>query len=132
TLLHCVPPTLMLPSRNAEVLIKLALLWLKVISYFAGLLGISALCDMAISISLQCLGLIILAAILLQTVAVAISFMYFNKVLNTVRHAFWLRCVRGNASGSSAACNCCMKTTNLWHKRVTTGIYAPRCLAKPI
>ncbi|MEQ2258497.1 hypothetical protein XENORESO_020554 [Xenotaenia resolanae] len=78
----------MLPSRNAEVLIKLALLWLKVISYFAGLLGISALCDMAISISLQCIGLIILAAILLQTVAVAISFMYFNKVLNTMQESF--------------------------------------------
>ncbi|KAF7662993.1 hypothetical protein LDENG_00221320 [Lucifuga dentata] len=43
---------------------------------------------MAISISLQCLGLIILAAILLQTVAVAVSFMYFNKVLNTMRESF--------------------------------------------
>lgn len=43
---------------------------------------------MAISISLQCLGLIILAAILLQTVAVAISFMYFNKVLNTMQDSF--------------------------------------------
>ncbi|XP_076013413.1 tumor necrosis factor ligand superfamily member 10-like isoform X2 [Genypterus blacodes] len=38
---------------------------------------------MAISISLQCLVLVILAAILLQTIAVAVSFMYFNKVLNT-------------------------------------------------
>lgn len=45
-------------------------------------------CDMAISVSLQCLGLITLAAILLQTVAVAVSFMYFNKVLSTVRYAF--------------------------------------------
>lgn len=41
--------------------------------------------DMAISISFQCLGLIVLGAILLQTVAVAVSFMYFNKVLHTVR-----------------------------------------------
>nr|XP_020472308.1 tumor necrosis factor ligand superfamily member 10-like [Monopterus albus] len=43
---------------------------------------------MAISISLQCLGLIILAAILLQTITVAVSFMYFNKVLNTMRESF--------------------------------------------
>ncbi|KAM7376143.1 hypothetical protein PAMP_005888 [Pampus punctatissimus] len=43
---------------------------------------------MAISISLQGLGLIILAAILLQTIAVAVSFMYFNKVLNTVQESF--------------------------------------------
>uniref|UniRef100_A0A4W6DQG5 Tumor necrosis factor ligand superfamily member 10 n=1 Tax=Lates calcarifer TaxID=8187 RepID=A0A4W6DQG5_LATCA len=43
---------------------------------------------MAISISLQCLGLIILAAVLLQTIAVAVSFMYFNKVLNTMRESF--------------------------------------------
>ncbi len=40
---------------------------------------------MAISVSLQCLGLITLAALLLQTIAVAVSFMYFNKVLSTVR-----------------------------------------------
>ncbi|XP_072221872.1 tumor necrosis factor ligand superfamily member 10-like isoform X2 [Leuresthes tenuis] len=46
---------------------------------------------MAISISVQCLGLIILAAILLQTIAVAVSFIYFNKVLNTVRHAVGVR-----------------------------------------
>ncbi|XP_040916763.1 tumor necrosis factor ligand superfamily member 10-like isoform X2 [Toxotes jaculatrix] len=38
---------------------------------------------MAISVSLQCLGLIILAAVLLQTIAVAVSFMYFNKVLSS-------------------------------------------------
>ncbi|XP_058472015.1 tumor necrosis factor ligand superfamily member 10-like [Solea solea] len=43
---------------------------------------------MAISISLQCLGLIILAAVLLQTIAVAISFIYFNKVLNTMQESF--------------------------------------------
>ncbi|XP_029900474.1 tumor necrosis factor ligand superfamily member 10-like [Myripristis murdjan] len=43
---------------------------------------------MAISISLQCLGLIILAAVLLQTIAVAISFLYFNKVLNTMQESF--------------------------------------------
>ncbi|XP_074548341.1 tumor necrosis factor ligand superfamily member 10-like [Halichoeres trimaculatus] len=43
---------------------------------------------MAVSVSLQCLGLIILAAVLLQTIAVAISFMYFNKVLNTMQESF--------------------------------------------
>ncbi|XP_017291910.1 tumor necrosis factor ligand superfamily member 10-like isoform X2 [Kryptolebias marmoratus] len=43
---------------------------------------------MAISLSVQCLGLIILAAVLLQTVAVALSFMYFNKVLNTMQENF--------------------------------------------
>lgn len=40
---------------------------------------------MAVPVSLQCLGLVTLAAILLQTVAVAVSFVYFNKVLSTVR-----------------------------------------------
>lgn len=40
---------------------------------------------MAISASVQCLGLTVVAAVLLQTIAVAVSFMYFNKVLNTVR-----------------------------------------------
>ncbi|XP_067469878.1 tumor necrosis factor ligand superfamily member 10-like [Thunnus thynnus] len=43
---------------------------------------------MAISMSLQGLGLIILAAVLLQTIAVAVSFMYFNKVLNTMQESF--------------------------------------------
>ncbi|XP_023118286.1 tumor necrosis factor ligand superfamily member 10-like isoform X1 [Amphiprion ocellaris] len=43
---------------------------------------------MAISISVQCLGLITLAAILLQTIAVAVSFMYFNKVLSTMQQSF--------------------------------------------
>ncbi|KAM9708727.1 tumor necrosis factor ligand superfamily member 10-like isoform 1-T1 [Menidia menidia] len=43
---------------------------------------------MAISISVQCLGLITLAAILLQTIAVAVSFIYFNKVLNTMQESF--------------------------------------------
>lgn len=42
--------------------------------------------DMAVPVSLQCLGLVTLAAILLQTVAAAVSFMYFNRVLSTVRH----------------------------------------------
>ncbi|XP_078145753.1 tumor necrosis factor ligand superfamily member 10-like [Centroberyx gerrardi] len=56
---------------------------------------------MAISISLQCLGLIILAAILLQTIAVAVSFMYFNKVLNTMQESF---------SRSSVSC---LMNTNL-------------------
>ncbi|XP_037602571.1 tumor necrosis factor ligand superfamily member 10-like [Sebastes umbrosus] len=43
---------------------------------------------MAVSVSLQCLGLIMLAAILLQTIAVAFSFVYFNKVLSTMQESF--------------------------------------------
>ncbi|XP_035529222.1 tumor necrosis factor ligand superfamily member 10-like [Morone saxatilis] len=43
---------------------------------------------MAICVSLQCLGLILLTAILLQTIAVAVSFMYFNKVLSTMQESF--------------------------------------------
>ncbi|KAM9842173.1 tumor necrosis factor ligand superfamily member 10-like [Aulostomus maculatus] len=43
---------------------------------------------MAVSVSLQGLWLIILTAILLQTLAVVVSFMYFNKVLNTMQENF--------------------------------------------
>ncbi|XP_029316507.1 tumor necrosis factor ligand superfamily member 10-like [Cottoperca gobio] len=43
---------------------------------------------MAVSVSLQILGLIMLAAILLQTIAVAVSFVYFNKVLSTMQESF--------------------------------------------
>ncbi|XP_030299724.1 tumor necrosis factor ligand superfamily member 10-like [Sparus aurata] len=43
---------------------------------------------MAIPVSLQCLGLITLSAILLQTIAVAVSFVYFNRVLNTMQESF--------------------------------------------
>ncbi|XP_037342973.1 tumor necrosis factor ligand superfamily member 10-like isoform X1 [Pungitius pungitius] len=43
---------------------------------------------MAVSLSLQSLGLILLAAILLQTIAVAVSFVYFNKVLSTIQETF--------------------------------------------
>ncbi|XP_068558472.1 tumor necrosis factor ligand superfamily member 10-like [Cebidichthys violaceus] len=43
---------------------------------------------MAVSLSLQSLGLIMLAAILLQTIAVAVSFVYFNKVLSTMQESF--------------------------------------------
>ncbi|XP_070835635.1 tumor necrosis factor ligand superfamily member 10-like [Chaetodon trifascialis] len=43
---------------------------------------------MAVSVSLQCLGLVTLAAILLQTIAVAVSFVYFNKVLSTMQESF--------------------------------------------
>lgn len=43
---------------------------------------------MSVSVSVQCLGLITLAAILLQTIAFAVSFMYFNKVLNTMQESF--------------------------------------------
>ncbi|XP_075873761.1 tumor necrosis factor ligand superfamily member 10-like [Nelusetta ayraudi] len=44
---------------------------------------------MAVPVSLQCLGLVTLAAILLQTVAVAVSFMYFNRVLSTMQDSFF-------------------------------------------
>lgn len=43
---------------------------------------------MAISVSPQCLGLVILGAVLLQTIAVAVSFVYFNKVLSTMKESF--------------------------------------------
>ncbi|XP_061600381.1 tumor necrosis factor ligand superfamily member 10-like [Cololabis saira] len=43
---------------------------------------------MAISISVQALGLIVLATVLLQTIAVAVSFMYFNKVLSSMQESF--------------------------------------------
>ncbi|XP_038148302.1 tumor necrosis factor ligand superfamily member 10-like isoform X1 [Cyprinodon tularosa] len=58
---------------------------------------------MAISVSLQCLGLVILAAILLQTVAVAISFLYFNKVLNTMQESFSLSCLTNSDFQDSGA-----------------------------
>ncbi|XP_064188720.1 tumor necrosis factor ligand superfamily member 10 [Anguilla rostrata] len=40
------------------------------------------------SYSLQCLGLILLAAILLQTIAVAVTFIYFSNVLTTMKETF--------------------------------------------
>uniref|UniRef100_A0AAQ4NZ11 Tumor necrosis factor ligand superfamily member 10 n=1 Tax=Gasterosteus aculeatus aculeatus TaxID=481459 RepID=A0AAQ4NZ11_GASAC len=43
---------------------------------------------MAVSLSLQSLGLVLLAAILLQTIAVAVSFVYFNRVLSTMQETF--------------------------------------------
>ncbi|XP_056282762.1 tumor necrosis factor ligand superfamily member 10-like [Pseudoliparis swirei] len=43
---------------------------------------------MAVSLSLQSLGLLTLAAILLQTIAVAVSFVYFNKVLSSMQESF--------------------------------------------
>ncbi|KAF6736250.1 Tumor necrosis factor ligand superfamily member 10 [Oryzias melastigma] len=39
-------------------------------------------------LSVQALGLVVLAAILLQTIAVAVSFMYFSRVLNTMQENF--------------------------------------------
>lgn len=57
----------------------------------------------AMVLSVQALGLVVLAAILLQTIAVAVSFMYFSRVLNTVSRWFERRrrartLVRGAAS----------------------------------
>ncbi|KAJ8278135.1 hypothetical protein GJAV_G00084250 [Gymnothorax javanicus] len=49
--------------------------------------------------SLQWLGLILLAAILLQTIAVAISFMYFSNVLTTMKETF-----------SKSSISCLMRT----------------------
>ncbi|KAF3701004.1 Tumor necrosis factor ligand superfamily member 10 Apo-2 ligand [Channa argus] len=57
---------------------------------------------MAISISLQSLGLVLLAAILFQTIAVAVSFMYFNKVLSTMQESF-----------SRSSVSCLIKNANL-------------------
>ena len=91
------PPPLCLSSSRAEM--QQSLIWLvlpcwKAFSLLARnfILGFFSAflhrCDMAIPVSLQCLGLITLSAILLQTIAVAVSFMYFNRVLNTVRCVF--------------------------------------------
>ncbi|KAI3367536.1 hypothetical protein L3Q82_026391 [Scortum barcoo] len=55
---------------------------------FLFLLAPSDLRVMAVSVSLQSLGLITLAAVLLQTIAVAVSFLYFNKVLSTMQESF--------------------------------------------
>ncbi|KAI1891298.1 hypothetical protein AGOR_G00142340 [Albula goreensis] len=38
--------------------------------------------------SMQCLGLLLLAAILLQTIAVAVTFIYFSNVLTTMKETF--------------------------------------------
>lgn len=98
----------------------------------------------AMVLSAQALGLVVLAAILLQTIAVAVSFMYFSRVLNTVSRWFerrrraraspW-RCVkphqhsfnllrsreehRGGAKGTGT--NLCRKdlTVKNRHKRTT-------------
>ncbi|KAJ0008611.1 hypothetical protein NQD34_016026 [Periophthalmus magnuspinnatus] len=43
---------------------------------------------MAIFVSPQCLGMIILGAVLIQTIAVSVSFMYFNQVLSTMKESF--------------------------------------------
>ncbi|CAF95903.1 unnamed protein product [Tetraodon nigroviridis] len=56
---------------------------------------------MASSASLQCLALVTLAAILLQVVGVAVSFIYFSKVLDTMQESF----SRGSVS--------CLINTNL-------------------
>ncbi|XP_056867417.1 tumor necrosis factor ligand superfamily member 10-like [Takifugu flavidus] len=62
---------------------------LEVFSCCSGLIWVpSPRCAMASSASLQSLGLITLAAILLQIIAVAVSFVYFNKVLNTMQESF--------------------------------------------
>lgn len=84
------PPLSPLPPRlPLELIMQQSLnrlvLPLEVFSCCSGLVGApSPRCAMASSASLQSLGLITLAAILLQIIAVAVSFIYFNKVLNTV------------------------------------------------
>ncbi|XP_068436418.1 tumor necrosis factor ligand superfamily member 10-like [Clinocottus analis] len=50
---------------------------------------------MAAALSLQSLALLLLGAVLLQTAAVAVSFVYFNRVLSTMQESF---------SRSSASC----------------------------
>lgn len=43
---------------------------------------------MAVFVSPQCLGMIILGVVLIQTIAVSVSFMYFNQVLSTMKESF--------------------------------------------
>ncbi|KAK7904040.1 hypothetical protein WMY93_016647 [Mugilogobius chulae] len=43
---------------------------------------------MAVFVSPQCLGMIILGAVLIQTIAVSVSFMYFSKALSTMKESF--------------------------------------------
>lgn len=43
---------------------------------------------MAVFASPQCLGMIILGVVLIQTIAVSVSFIYFNQVLSTMRESF--------------------------------------------
>ncbi|CAL9686913.1 unnamed protein product [Knipowitschia caucasica] len=43
---------------------------------------------MAVFVSPQCLGMIILGAVLIQTIAVSVSFMYFNQVISKMKESF--------------------------------------------
>lgn len=43
---------------------------------------------MAVFVSPQCLGMIILGVVLIQTIAVSVSFMYFNQALSTMKESF--------------------------------------------
>ncbi|KAF5896444.1 tumor necrosis factor ligand superfamily member 10-like, partial [Clarias magur] len=43
---------------------------------------------MSSSRTLQCVGVLLLAAVLLQTIAVSVSFIYFSSVLSTMKETF--------------------------------------------
>lgn len=43
---------------------------------------------MAVFVSPQCLGMIILGVVLIQTIVVSVSFMYFNQALSTMKESF--------------------------------------------
>ncbi|KAM6960678.1 tumor necrosis factor ligand superfamily member 10-like [Aplochiton taeniatus] len=57
---------------------------------------------MASALSLQSLGLILLATFLFQTIAVAISFIYFNNMFSTMKESF-----------SQSSVSCLMKANNV-------------------
>lgn len=50
-----------------------------------------AVVSMTSSHTMQYIGLLLLAAILLQTIAVAVTFIYFSNVLSTVRAVYLMR-----------------------------------------
>uniref|UniRef100_A0A3Q3WSY0 Tumor necrosis factor ligand superfamily member 10 n=1 Tax=Mola mola TaxID=94237 RepID=A0A3Q3WSY0_MOLML len=76
---------------------------------------------MAVSVSLPCLGLGVLAAILLQTIAVAVSFVYFNKVLNTMQESFSrssVSCLINEESAGDKKSDPCWQVTQQLHYHI--------------
>ncbi|XP_048866325.1 tumor necrosis factor ligand superfamily member 10-like [Brienomyrus brachyistius] len=76
--------------------------------------------------SMQCLGFLLLAAVLLQTVAVAVTFIYFNNVLTTMKETFSrssisclmhsnLRTVKGSDTSAEANGDPCWTVTKQLH-----------------
>ncbi|XP_067099705.1 tumor necrosis factor ligand superfamily member 10-like [Osmerus mordax] len=84
---------------------------------------------MPVSLSQQCLGLIVLGTIFLQTIAVAISFMLFNNVLETMHQSFSRSSVscllnpnvhpgRVNAAGGEQKADPCWQVMQQLHYRI--------------